>query len=195
MNKALYYVAALALSGVPLLAQSADNRPASRGLVTQTVKDLPLEKSLSAVLTAPVAPPPVVNVLTVIGDDSPGVPCLNCLLDTLVPSLGLPSPLGSILRGNSYQIDSYLIDNSYTGACTFTFAVRDSQNNLIAAARQTLDEEAGTEILLSTPITIPPTAGIGLGSVSNTAQCGSNTSESKSAVFIACVTNPPYCVD
>jgi hypothetical protein len=131
----------------------------------------------------------------VIGNEALGVPCIDCLLGILIPSLGLPSPLGEALVGSKYQIDSYLIDNTYTGSCTFNLAVRDSQNNVVAEARQTIDETAGNQILLSTPITIPPSAGLGLGSVSNTATCGSNVSESKSPVVLTCVNNPPFCVD
>lgn len=176
-----------------LPAQSAGSGHGSDRTIHQTVMQIPENPSISPESNA--SQPPIMNILTVIGENALGVPCLDCLLGILIPSLGLPKPLGKALAGSKYQIDSYLIDNTYNGACAFTLAVTDSHNNIIASVQQTLNETAGHEILLTTPITIPTNAGIGLGSVSNTAVCGANVSQSKSPVLLACVNNPPFCVN
>jgi|HubBroStandDraft_2_1064218.scaffolds.fasta_scaffold443227_1 hypothetical protein len=186
------YLCICALGCAALPAQSTDGHSDARSPISQAVKNSLREDAVADNLPTS-NDPPILNILTVIGNNVLGLPCLDCLLNLLVPSLGLPSPVSKALRGSHYQIDSYLIDNNYTGACTFTLAVTDVHNNVIVSVKQTLDETAGTDILLTTPITIPTDAGIGLGSVSNTAVCGSNTSQSKSPVLMTCVNNPPFC--
>jgi hypothetical protein len=186
MTKMLGFYTFAACAG-SVLAQPASIRPTPIDTTSQTVKYLAGEPNATS--------PPILNILTVIGDNFPGVPCLDCLLDILEPTLGLPVPADQAFRGANYQIDTFLIDNSYTGSCTFTFEVKDSQKEIIVSTSQTLMENAGTEILLSTPVTIPTTASLGVGSVSTTAVCGSSMSQSSSPIFVACVTNPPYCVN
>jgi hypothetical protein len=179
------------------LAQSSGSRNESVDHATQTVKHLADESSpIGPDDTPDAAPPPILNIMTVIGDNVLGLPCLDCILGIpLLPTLGLPSPVGKAFRGSTYQIDSYLIDNTYTGSCTFTFAVRDSHKNIVFSTTQTITENANTEILVSTPAPIPSTAGIGLGNVSTTAVCGTNTTKSSSPVYLACVEEPPFCVN
>ncbi len=184
-----------ALCGATLLAQSADNRTETKSKIAQAVRESSANTSDISGSKPDTTQPPILNVLTVIGNNVLGLPCLDCLLNLLVPDLGLPSPLAKVLSGKGYQIDSYLIDNAYNGPCTFTLAISDNHNNVLASVTQTINEKAGTDILLNTPITIPTTSGIGLGTVSNTAVCGANTSVSKSPVMVACVNNPPFCLD
>lgn len=195
MNKTFGSLCLFALCGASLLAQTAEKPAAARPAITQKVRMDAQSASPTPDDQPDTTQPPILNVLTVIGNDVLGLPCLDCLLNFLVPNLALPSPIAKALRGTGYQIDSYLIDNSYNGNCTFTLAISDHQNNVIASVTQTLRETAGSDILLSTPITIPTNAGIGLGTVSNTAVCGSNTTVSKSPVTLLCVNNPPFCVD
>jgi len=187
MTKSVLPFLLVALAGTTLWAQSTGSRSASN-------------KSGATSSLAPGAKPgtslpPIVNILTVVGNNTLGLPCLNCLLDLLIPSLGLPSPLGTVYQGSSYQIDTYLIDNSYTGACTFTSALLDSQKNVIVSTSQTLLEVANSEVLLSAPITVPSSSATGVGTVVTQAVCGGNTTQSQSQVAVACVTNPPFCVD
>jgi hypothetical protein len=182
--------------GASLLAQSTDGHKESVNHATQTVKSLAGGPSDFASDSTPDAsPPPILNILTVIGDNTLGVPCLDCILGIIFPTLGLPSPVSQALQGSNYQIDSYLIDNSYTGSCTFTFTVRDVNKTVVVTTTETLTEKARTEIVLSAPITIPNEVVVGLGSVSNTAVCGTSTTKSSSPVFLACVRNPPYCLN
>jgi len=195
MTKAVLPLLLVALSGTTSLAQSTAARSESGKNIAQTVTGAPA--------VAPVAPesksgqslPPIVNIFTVAGNKTLGLPCLNCLLDLLLPSIGLPTPVGTVYQGSSYQIDTYLIDNSYTGACTFTSALLDSQRNIIVATSQTLQETANTEILLSAPIAVPSSSATGVGTVVTQAVCGGSTTQSQSQVAVACVTNPPFCVD
>lgn len=196
MIRAIFGFSVVAASATSIWAQSTDTQIKSADPVTQTVTQLSGDtRKLAPTSTPSVSQPAIINVLTVIGNNTLGLPCLNCLLGFLVPTLGLPLPLSQALPGNTYQIDSYIIDNTYDGPCTFTFAVLDSNNNALVSKKQTLTEKAQTQVLLSTPVTIPTSAGIGLGSVSTTAVCGSSQTQSKSPVYIACVTNPPFCVE
>jgi len=196
MTKVLCCVSVFLAWATSLAAQSAAPAAKSKPVTSQTVKYLTGPSGEPATAgSSSNSQTPMLNILTVIGANAPGLPCLDCLLGLLIPSLGLPAPADRAYRGDVYQIDSFLIDNNYTGACTFTFTVMDSHKNVIVSTSETLTETAGTQILLSTPVTIPETAYVGLGSVSNTAVCGSNTTRSQSPVMIACVTNPPYCVE
>jgi hypothetical protein len=196
MTKVFCCLSVLTICGASLLAQSTRAPNESINRATQTVKSLAGESSDIAPDNTPdAAQPPMLNIFTVIGDNLLGLPCLDCVLGITLPTLGLPSPVGQAVRGSAYQIDAYLIDNTYTGSCTFTFAVRDSHKNVIFSSTQTLMENANTEILVSVPVTIPTNASIGLGSVSTTAVCGTSTTKSSSPVYLACVTEPPFCVD
>ena len=112
MSKLLFGICVFALCSASLTAQEAFSR---QDAVTQSVRSLGVEESITPDGAPGTTPPPIVNVLTVIGDDVIGVPCLDCLLGILVPTLGLPTPKGKAFRGATYQIDTYLIDNSYTG--------------------------------------------------------------------------------
>lgn len=194
MIRNVWPVALFAMCVYSLEAANPVNENAANHPVSQAVTSLP-GPSVAAVSGSTPSTPPVMNVLTVIGENALGVPCLDCLLGILIPSLGLPTPLGKAYRGQTYQVDSFLIDNSYTGACTFNFALSDSHNNVIASTTRTLNEVAGTQILLTTQLTIPRTTVVGLGSISNTATCGSTMTQSSSPVFLACVNNPPFCVE
>ena len=196
MTKVYKCLAAFWMGGVSLLAQSTGSRNEPPNHTTQTVRYLSGESSNTAPdNTADVTQPSILNILTVVGNKTLGLPCLDCILGILFPNLGLPTPVNKAFLGSSYQIDSYLIDNSYTGSCTFTSVLKDSHKNVIASSTETLEEKANSEILLSTPITVPNTAVIGLGSVSTTAVCGTSTTQSSSSVFVACVRNPPFCVN
>jgi hypothetical protein len=196
MTKVFGCLSVLTVCGVSLWAQSAGGRDASTNRASQIVKDLAGAPSdMAPNDMSVVAQPPILNIMTVVGNDVLGLPCLDCLLNFLVPDLGLPSPLGKVVQGSSYQIDAYLIDNTYTGPCTFNFAVRDLHQNVVVSTTQTLDEKANSAILLSAPITIPNTFTAGLGSASTTAVCGESATKSSSPVFLACVQNPPFCVD
>jgi hypothetical protein len=133
----------LTICGAALLAQSTGSRNESASAATQVVKPFSGESADTAPDNTPnAAQPPILNILTVMGANTLGVPCLDCVLGIILPTLGLPSPVGKAVRGNNYQIDSYLIDNAYTGSCTFTFAVRDVEKNVILSTTQTLTEKA-----------------------------------------------------
>ncbi len=184
----------IATCAVSMQAQSASGSPEVKPVISQ--KLTPMAPEDAAYAAKPnTGQPPILNILTVIGNDVLGLPCLDCLLNLLIPDLGLPVPLAKALKGSTYQIDSYLIDNNYNGSCTFNMELTDSQNNVVASVTQTLQEKAGNTILLSAPITVPSVTEIGLGQVSNKATCGSNVSQSKSPVVLACVNNPPFCVE
>ena len=181
MRKTFLFLAALTVSSASLPAQSTAQSTAGRQLRAAEL--------------------PVVNVLTVIGDNIPGLPCLDCLLGIAGLTLGLPSPLDEILRGNSYQVAAYMVDNSYTGMCTFTFEVRDVRKRVVVSSTQTLMETAHSRVLVWSPLTIPTTAEIGLGSVSTKAMCGTNSTNrnakaatSRSPAYI-CASNPPHCAN
>ena len=192
MNNAFWRLSMLAMCSAALMAQSAGNRNEPTNRVSQSVKSL-ADESAAPDDTSDDAQPALLNILTVIGDNILGVPCLDCLLGITAPTLGLPVPVGKIVRGRNYQIDAYLIDNTYTGPCTFTFAVRDIHKAVIVSTSQTLKETAKTAILVSGGVTIPTNAVVGLGSVTTAAVCGTSTTRSSSPVFVACVENPPFC--
>lgn len=192
MTKTIW-VWVLAASGTCLFAQSTKPADAGQPTITQATKPLHPDGTVTPDKKGP-AGPPILNVLTVIGENILGLPCLECILGIGGLTLGLPVPLGEVLAGTGYQIDSFLIDNKYNGPCTFTVAVKEGSTTL-ASVTTTQNEVAGTQILLTTPVTIPTSAGVGLGTVSTTSVCGSATSESKSDVAIACVTNPPFCLN
>lgn len=187
------YIFFVAVNCALVFAQPSNSSSASPDNTTQTIKSLSADPFIGTAAAG--TQPTILNILTVVGADGLGLPCLDCLLGGILPSLGLPIPVGKVFQGGKYQIDSYLIDNDYTGPCTFTSAVRDSHNNVVVSASQTLNETARTVILLSTPVTMPSGTGVGLGSVSNTAVCGPSTTKSKSPVVLACVNNPPFCVE
>jgi len=197
MTKVYGHFLVVAIPITSLLAQSTGSRREPGNTAAQTeVKVSQQTSRITPNLVPDAGQPPILNILTVMGDNILGLPCLDCVLSLLFPTLGLPSPQGRVFQGNAYQIDSFLIDNRYTGSCTFTFAVRDNQKNVIVSTTQTLMENAGTRILITAPVTIPVNASVGLGSVSTTATCGTSTTRSASPVVVsACVTNPPFCTN
>lgn len=193
MSNLFRFLGVLVVCGAPLFAQSAASGTETAAKIVQTVTATAADPD-TANAKPDASQPAILNIMTVIGNNVLGLPCLDCLLNFLIPDLALPSPVSKALLGKAYQIDSFLIDNSYTGSCTFTLSLSVG-HNVIATATQTIDETAGTNILITAPITLPTNAVIGLGTVSNTAVCGSNTTESKSPVTVACVNNPPFCLD
>src|SRR5690242_14212913 len=100
MTKWFAVLSFILLGAAALPAQTAARK--TPPAVTQVVKPAP------AANPAPTgsSQPPILNVLTVIGDNVLGVPCLDCLLGILFPTLGLPQPVGQAFRGSNYQIDT-----------------------------------------------------------------------------------------
>jgi hypothetical protein len=153
---------------------------------TQQVRPLaqPADVSSEGVPEATSMPPAISNILTVIGPNSTGVPCYDCATGAVAPNLGLLSPLGIIHRNVNYQVDVFLMDNSYTGSCTYTIAVYDYNKQVIVSTNPTFSETANTRILLGTAFTIPSTATLGPASISTTAVCGTSTTKSSTRLYI-----------
>jgi hypothetical protein len=185
MVKSISYFVALTISMMPLLAQSSGGAGGPGHGIKQTVTALPRNANPHQ--------PQVANILTIVGEDTAGLPCVDCVTGVTAASVGLPAPLGTIDPGTSYQFDSYLIDNNYTGTCTFTIALVDHHKQVIVSASQTMSESPNTAILLSAVLPVPANATVGLGNVSTTAVCGTSHTKSQRPVFLACVTRPPHC--
>jgi hypothetical protein len=173
------------VSSVSLWGQTAE-APGSRGVVTLAVNPIEGDTVYVEPDADAAAKPFIENILTVIGENVSGLPCYNCVANALSPNLGILTPAGVIQRGgNTYQIDTFLYDQNYTGSCTFTIEIVDAAKTVVASTNSTFSFTAPTTILLNTTLAIPSTAGVGVGHVQTRAVCGASTTYSASNVYIA----------
>jgi hypothetical protein len=124
--------------------------------------------------------PPMVNIFTVAGGDVSDLPCYNCVTGVASPNLGVVAPVYFIPE--PFQINVFLVDNSYNGACTYTIAALKS-NRVVKTVTETFDEMAGTTILLGTVLSIHHHVPAGQGSIVTTAVCGKSTTTSSSRIY------------
>jgi hypothetical protein len=185
--KSFALIALLMACGVSLWAQSTGpDRTATVTLAVGPLDDdsanvVPDENPYAAATT-----PLIVNVLTVIGVNSTGVPCYNCVANAASPNIGLLSPSGVIKRGGApSQVDVFLYDQTYTGSCTFTIEIVDKAKTVVASTNPTFSFTAPRPILLGTALAVPSTAAVGMGRVQTTAVCGTSTTKSGSPVYIS----------
>lgn len=127
--------------------------------------------------------PLILNEFTVAGPNVSGVPCYDCVTSANTPNLGILQPIGIVSTGVQYQLDAFLVDQNYTGSCTYTFeVVRGS--TVIYSAPATFNETAPTTILLGTALTIPTGTVKGAATLSTVAVCGSSKTRSSSGLYI-----------
>lgn len=175
--KSLALPALLTICGVSLWAQAG-------GLADVTVTLGPLDAA-SAYVAADddfaTTTLQIVNIMTVIGPNTLGLPCYNCVTGIAAPNLGMLEPAGVIPRGGApSQINVFLWDQSYTGSCTFTIEILDKSKAVVASTTPTFSFTAPTTILLGTALAIPGTAEAGMGRVQTIAVCGASTTKSGS---------------
>lgn len=132
--------------------------------------------------------PAIINIFTLMGPNPvpnpTNLPCYDCVGGAGTPNLGILQPSGLIHRSVNYQVDVFLVDNTYTGSCTYTIEVVNKTSGVIVSTNPTFSETAPTTILLGTAFTIPSTAPLGPSSVTTSAVCGASTTKSSSPVFI-----------
>jgi hypothetical protein len=173
------FLSVIAVCAGSLLAQSAE-------LVGNTIQRVtPLaEPYVQSDATPAASAPAVMNILTIMGPNVIGPPCYNCITGGVAPNIGLLSPSGIVHRNVRYQVDVFVVDNSYTGACTFTIEVVNKTSGVIVSTNPTFNETAPTSILLGTAFTIPSTAPLGPSRVTTSAVCGTSTTKSASPIYI-----------
>jgi hypothetical protein len=159
-----------------LLAQSSEVSP----IVTQQVRFLaPEPGDVEPDATKPL----IINTFTIMGDNVTGTPCYSCVTGATTPNLGILQPSGLVKAGTQYQVNVFLVDQNYTGSCTFTFEVT-RKTTVIYTATTTFSETAPTTILLGTALTVPTGTTAGSATLSTTAVCGSSTTKSSSTIYI-----------
>ena len=188
MRKSFVFLTLLIVSGALLWAQSEGATPDST--VTVTLAEPPLDQARTVAhddnAAAPATAPLIVNVFTVIGANSTGLPCFNCVTGAASPNIGILQPSGVIKRGGAAsQVNVFLWDQNYTGSCTFTIEVVDSAKAVVVSTNPTFSFTAPRPILIGTALSIPVTAAVGIGHVQTTAVCGTSTTKSASPVFIS----------
>jgi hypothetical protein len=161
-----------------LLAQSREVAP----VVTHQVRFLANE--LGDVAPEAGSKPLIINTFTIMGDNVTGTPCFSCVTGATTPNLGVLQPSGIVKVGTQYQVNAFLVDQNYTGSCTYTFEVT-RQSTVIYSANATFSETAPTTVLLGTALTVPSGTTAGSAALSTTAVCGSSTTKSSSAIYIA----------
>jgi hypothetical protein len=185
--KSFTFLALLTAGSISLWAQSAaptdPNAPVTLALTPLDAANgyVALDADSDAA-----AAPFIVNIMTVIGPNTTGLPCYNCVTNVLAPNLGILEPSGIIKRGGAAsQINVFLYDENYTGSCTFTIEIVDKAKAVVVSSKPTFSFTAPTTILLGTALPIPSTATVGMGRVQTTAVCGTSTTKSSSPVYIA----------
>jgi hypothetical protein len=159
-----------------LLAQSSEVTP----VVTHQVRFLAAEPGDAA---PDATKPLIINTFTIMGDNVTGTPCYSCVTGATTPNLGVLQPSGIVKAGTQYQVNVFLVDQSYTGSCTYTFEVT-RKSTVIYSANTTFTETAPTTILLGTALTVPTGTTAGGAALSTTAVCGSSTTKSSSTIYI-----------
>jgi hypothetical protein len=186
MLKSFLFVAFLTACGASLWAQSTADATGSRATVTLTVTPLDSELAKSVPDVTDASTPFLLNIFTLIGVNSTGLPCYNCVTSVAAPNLGILTPSGYIVKGGAAsQINVYLYDFNYTGSCTFTIQIVDKTKTVVVSTNPTFSFTAPTNILLGTALPIPSTAAVGVGYVETIAVCGASTTKSASAFYIA----------
>lgn len=188
MQKTLALPALLAICSVPsLLAQTKDATPDDKVPVSILVEPLDGEATKVAQAIAPDASssPFLLNIFTVIGANSSGVPCYNCVTNAGTPNVGIVVPAGYVIAGGAApQIDIALYDFNYTGSCTVTIEVIDKTKTVVASTAPTFSFTSSSSIFVEAVMSIPSTAAVGVGVVESTVLCGTSSSKSGSAVVI-----------
>jgi hypothetical protein len=177
--KNLCFLLPITVSCGVLLAQSAAVPP----VTTHQVHFLTAESGYAMDTPDAATATLILNTLTVMGDNVSGLPCFDCVTGVATPNIGLLSPSGVVKAGSSYQINVFLVDENYTGPCTYTIEVH-RKSTVIVSTNPTFDENAPTGILIGTALTIPAGTTAGAAAVSTTAVCGSSTTKSSSPIYI-----------
>lgn len=182
--KSFAFLALLTASGVALCAQPADAPVDTNASVTLVLP--PLDRETQNVVSNGATTPVIVNVMTVIGAVSTGVPCFDCVTSATSPNIGIVQPSGVIQRGGAAsQINAFLFDQNYTGSCTFRIEIVDASQKVVASTRPRFSYTAPTSFIISTTLAIPSTAAIGIGHVQTVAVCGTSITKSASPVLIS----------
>ena len=127
--------------------------------------------------------PAIQNIFVVAGTDVAGLPCFNCV-NSIVPSVGIVSPSGTLVRGSAYQLNNFYVDNKFTGTCGFTLSIIDSTNTPVVTATFNFGVSAGNVGIISTKYTVPTTAAVGTGKVSSSIKCGLVKAATSSSVYL-----------
>jgi hypothetical protein len=162
-----------------LPAQSSEVAP----VVTHQVRFLAEEPGYAAQDNPDATKPLIINTFTILGDNITGTPCYSCVTGATTPNLGILQPSGIVKVGTQYQINVFLVDENYTGSCTYTYELTRG-STVIYSSSTSFNETAPTAILLGSALTIPTGTTSGSAAVSTTAVCGSSTTKSSSAIYI-----------
>jgi hypothetical protein len=127
--------------------------------------------------------PLIINTFTIMGDNVTGTPCYSCVTGAATPNLGVLQPSGIVKAGTQYEVNVSLVDQNYTGSCTYTFEVT-RKSTVIYSASTTFAETAPTSILLGTALTVPTGTTAGSAALSTTAVCGSSTTKLSNTIYI-----------
>src|ERR1035437_643 len=120
-----------------LLAQSSEVTP----VVTHQVRFLAAEPGDAA---PDATKPLIINTFTIMGDNVTGTPCYSCVTGATTPNLGVLQPSGIVKAGTQYQVNVFLVDQNYTGSCTYTFEV--TRKSTVIYSANTRSEEHTSEL-------------------------------------------------
>jgi hypothetical protein len=172
--KKFFYLLMLTLGCGVLFAQS-------KPPITQTVRYLTPE-NISGDAEPAAGTPLILNEFVIMGPNI-GVGCYDCVTGAATPNLGIIQPIGLVSTNVSYQVSAFLINQNYTGSCTFTFAVARKTTTIYSAA-YVFPSETPSTIFLGSAITIPTGTAKGGATLSLTSVCGASTTKSNSEIYI-----------
>jgi len=66
--------------------------------------------------------------IVAVGEETPGVPCQQCVARAGEPNIGLPWPVFTVQQGDILSISTWFESSTYTGPCTIALILKNGGN-------------------------------------------------------------------